>query len=52
VYEGMGRLLFTCDTDKEAKALVATMQHYGFDTSCQMGLSSKGSLRFLAKTGR
>ncbi len=52
VYEGMGRLLFTCDTDKEAKALVATMQHYGFDTTCQMGLSSKSSLRFLAKTGR
>lgn len=52
VYEGMGRLLFTCDTDKEAKALVATMQYYGFDTSCQMGLSSKNALRFLAKTGR
>jgi hypothetical protein len=52
VYEGMGRLLFTCDTDKEAKALVATLQHYGFDTSCQMGLSSKSALRFLAKTGR
>lgn len=52
VYEGMGRLLFTCDTDKEAKALVATLQHYGFDTACQMGLSSKNSMRFLAKTGR
>jgi hypothetical protein len=52
VYEGMGRLLFVCETEKEAKQLVAVLQHYGFDTSCQMGLSPKSSLRFLAKTGR
>jgi hypothetical protein len=52
VYEGMGRQLFGCDTEKEAKQLVAVLQHYGFDTSCQMGLSAKASLRFLAKTGR
>lgn len=52
VYEGMGRQLFVCDTEKEAKQLVTVLKHYGFDTSCQMGLSGKSSLKFLAKTGR
>ena len=48
----MGRQLFVCDTEKEAKQLVGVLKHYGFDTSCQMGLSGKSSLKFLAKTGR
>jgi hypothetical protein len=52
VYEGMGRLLFTCEAEKEAKQLLTVLKHYGFDTSCQMGLSGKNSLKFLAKTGR
>jgi hypothetical protein len=52
VYEGLGRLLFTCDSEKEAEQLVKVLTHYGFDTACQMGLSARTSLKFLAKTGR
>ena len=51
VYEG-GRQLFACDTQKEAEQLVKVLRHYGFDTSCQIGLGTKSSLRFLAKTER
>jgi len=52
VYEGLGRQLFACDTQKEAEQLVQLLQHYGFDQKCQLGLSSINSLRFLAKTGK
>jgi hypothetical protein len=52
LYEGSGRQLFACDTQKEAEQLLRLLQSYGFDTSCQIGLGTKSSLRFLAKTGR
>ena len=52
VYEGAGRQLFACDTEKEAEQLVQVLQHYGFDQKCQLGLGSTSSLKFLAKTGR
>ncbi len=52
VYEGVGRQLFACDTEKEAEQLVQLLQHYGFDQKCQLGLSANSSLKFLAKTGR
>lgn len=52
LYEGQGRQLFVCDTEKEAEQLVKVLKEYGFDTTCQIGLGSKSSLRFLAKTGR
>jgi hypothetical protein len=52
LYEGQGRQVFACDTEKEAEQLLKVIQQYGFDTSCQMGLGAKSSLRFLAKSGR
>lgn len=52
IYEGSGRQLFACDSEKEAQQLLKMLQEYGFDTSCQIGLGAKSSLRFLAKTGR
>lgn len=52
LYEGLGRQVFVCDTEKEAEQLLKVIQQYGFDTSCQMGLGAKSSLRFLAKSGR
>lgn len=52
LYEGQGRLVFACDTEKEAEQLLKVIHQYGFDTSCQMGLGAKSSLRFLAKSGR
>lgn len=52
LYEGQGRLVFACDSEKEAEQLLKVIHQYGFDTSCQMGLGAKSSLRFLAKSGR
>lgn len=52
LYEGQGRAVFTCDSEKEAEQLLKVIHQYGFDTSCQMGLGAKSSLRFLAKSGR
>jgi hypothetical protein len=52
VYEGSGRQLFACDTEKEAEQLMQVLQHYGFDQKCQLGLSGSSALKFLAKTGR
>lgn len=52
LYEGSGRQLFACDSQKEAEQLLKLLQEHGFDTSCQIGLGTKSSLRFLAKTGR
>jgi hypothetical protein len=44
--------VFACDTEKEAEQLLAVIQQYGFDTTCQIGLGAKSSLKFLAKSGR
>lgn len=52
LYEGQGRQLFVCDSEKEADQLLKVIQQYGFDTTCQIGLGAKSSLRFLAKSGR
>jgi hypothetical protein len=52
LYEGNGRQVFACDTEKEAEQLLAVIQQYGFDTTCQIGLGAKSSLKFLAKSGR
>ena len=52
IYEGGYRQLWVCDTEKEAGRLLKVVQQYGFDTSCQVGLTAQNSLKFLAKTGR
>jgi hypothetical protein len=52
LYEGNGRQVFACDTEKEAEQLLKVIQQYGFDTTCQVGLGAKTSLKFLAKSGR
>ncbi len=52
LYEGQGRQVFVCDTEKEAEQLVKLLKQYGFDTCCQIGLGAKSSLKFLAKSGR
>lgn len=51
LYEGQGRQLFVCDTEKEAEQLLKLIHQYGFDTTCQVGLGAKSSMRFLAKSG-
>jgi hypothetical protein len=52
LYEGQGRQLFVCDTEKEAEQLLLLLHKYGFDTICQIGLGANTSLRFFAKSGR
>ncbi len=52
LYEGQGRQVFVCDTEKEAEQLLKLLKQYGFDTTCQIGLGAKTSLKFLAKSGR
>lgn len=52
LYEGQGRQVFVCDSEKEAEQLVKLLKQYGFDTCCQIGLGAKTSLKFLAKSGR
>jgi hypothetical protein len=52
VYEANGRLLYSVATKEEAEALVTMLKHYRFDQQCQMGLSGRNGLRFLAKVGR
>ena len=51
VYEGGGRMLFKAPTIDEAEQIAKAIQSYGFDTTCQLGLSPTSALRFLAKTG-
>ena len=51
VYDDTGRLLFRAPTLDEAEQMAKALQSYGFDTVCQLGLSTTSSLRFLAKTG-
>lgn len=52
VYEANGRLLYSVATTAEAEALVTMLRHYRFDQQCQMGLSGRNGLKFLAKVGR
>lgn len=52
VYETNGRLLFSVPTKGEAESLVTLLRHYGFDQQCQVGLSGRNGLKFLAKAGR
>jgi hypothetical protein len=52
VFEAGGRMLFSADSKAEAEQLVRVVQAYEFDQLCQIGLSPRASLKFLAKTGR
>jgi len=52
LYEGHGRQKYAGDTEKEADQLLKVIHQYGFDTTCQVGLGAKSSMRFLAKSGR
>jgi len=52
VYDGAGRVLFPAGTQQEGEQLVKLMQMFQFDQVCQVGLSPRASLKFLAKTGR
>jgi hypothetical protein len=52
VFEGSGKMLFPAATKEEAEQLVRVVQAYQFDQLCQVGLSPRASLKFLAKTGR
>ena len=53
LYDGGNRQVFgPFVTQVEAEQLAKLMKHYKFDQTCQMGLSSKGGLKFLAKQGR
>jgi len=52
VYEASGRLLYSVASKDEAEALVTMLKHYRFDHQCQMGLSGRNGLKFLAKVGR
>jgi len=51
VYDGSGRLIFSCTTAEEAEQTAKAIQGFGFDTVCRLGLSDRTSLKFLAKTG-
>ncbi len=44
-----GRQLFTAPTQEEADATIKLVQGYQFDMVCQVGLSSRPPLKFLAK---
>lgn len=52
VYESTGRMLFSAATPEEAEQLIKLVQAYQFDQVCQVGLSPRASLKFLAKVGR
>lgn len=52
VYEANGRLLYAVATKADAEALVTMLKHYRFDQQCQVGLSGRNGLKFLAKVGR
>jgi len=52
VYDINGRLLYSVASKEEADALVKLLKHYRFDHQCQMGLSGRNGLKFLAKVGR
>jgi len=52
VFEGGGRMLFPAGTKEEGEQLVKLLQMFQFDQFCQVGLSPRASLKFLAKSGR
>ena len=53
LYDGGNRQVFgPFATQVEAEQLAKLLKHYKFDQTCQMGLSSKGGLKFMAKQGR
>ncbi len=52
IYDGAGRMVFPAGTQQEGEQLVKLMQMFQFDQVCQVGLSPRASLKFLAKTGR
>ena len=49
VFESSGRQVFTAPTKVDAENIVRTVQGFGFDQTCQIGLSGPTSLKFLAK---
>jgi len=49
VFEGSGRQVFTAATKDDAENLVRTVQAFGFEQTCQIGLTGPNSLKFLAK---
>ena len=52
VTEGPGRVLFPAANKEEAELAIKVILAYKFDQVCQVGVSPKASLRFLAKAGR
>lgn len=52
VYEANGRKLFAVANTDEGERLIRLLKHYRFDQTCQLGLSTANTLKFLAKTGR
>lgn len=52
VYDANGRLMYAVGSKEEADALVKLLQHFRFDQQCQMGLSGRSGLKFLARVGR
>jgi hypothetical protein len=52
VFESGGRMLYAAASQEEAEQLVRVIQAFQFDQLCQVGLSPRASLKFLAKTGR
>lgn len=52
VFETSGRMLFSAATADEAGQLIKLVQAYQFDQMCQVGMSPRASLKFLAKVGR
>lgn len=51
VFEAGGRMLFPAASKEEADQLVRVVHAYQFDQLCQVGLSPRASLKFLARTG-
>jgi hypothetical protein len=52
IYEGVGRQLFPVASKEEGEALIRLLKHFKFDQVCQLGLSARSGLKFLAKAGR
>jgi hypothetical protein len=52
VFEVNGRLILPCASQEEGEQLIKVIESFGFDQQCQIGLSSRATLKFLAKANR
>lgn len=52
VYDGPGRMLFSAESEQQAKEMVQLIQTYKFDQTCQVGSSPAASMKFVCKSGR